>query len=67
MANIYQQDATARGYTVLVFVEAGASDLEGWVKPGTDYDDEFRMVCSYTGETLKVLGWNCLVEEMEDA
>lgn len=59
----FQAIAAAKGFTVEVFVEAGMSDLEGWVRPGTDYDDRFEMICGHTGETLKVNGWVCSIEE----
>jgi hypothetical protein len=59
--------AAIKGFTVAVFIEAGMSDLEGFAKPGTDYDDRFTIICGDTGDTLRVNGWNCLVHEGEDA
>lgn len=56
--------AALKGFTVPVFIEAGMSDLEGWAKPDTDYDDRFPIICGDTGDTLMVNGWNCLVEEV---
>jgi hypothetical protein len=58
-----QSQAALKGFTVPVFIEAGMSDLEGFAKPDTDYDDRFPIICADTGDTLMVNGWNCLVEE----
>ena len=60
----YQQAAAACGFTVEIMVQAGSADLEGWAKPGADYDDRFDMYCADTGEILWVKGWACLVEEV---
>lgn len=51
--------AAASGFTVPVNVDAGIYDLEGFVRPGTDYDDRFTMICGETGDTLRVNGWTC--------
>lgn len=51
--------AAAMGFTTRVCLEGPSCDLEGWVRPGTDYDDRFAMVEEDTGETLWVNGWLC--------
>jgi hypothetical protein len=35
----------------------GATDLEGLVPAGTDFDGTFLLICDLTGETLRVNGW----------
>lgn len=59
-----QSQAAAKGFVVEVFIEAGLSDLEGWARPNTDYDERFPIICADTGDTLMVNGWNCSVEEV---
>jgi hypothetical protein len=55
--------AIRQGYTVAVFIQAGVSDIDGWAKPGADYEDVFPVICQDTGDTLVICGWYCTVEE----
>lgn len=49
--------AAARGFTIPLFISSGSCDLEGFVRPGTDYDSRFPLICGDTGDTLMVNGW----------
>ena len=51
--------AAAKGFTLPVFVESGADDLQGFIRPDTDFDGQFVMICGETGDTLRVFGWLC--------
>lgn len=56
--------AARKGFTLEVFLAGPMADLEGFVKPGTDYDDRFPFICGDTGDLLMVNGW--LIESVEE-
>lgn len=48
--------ATERGYTVAIVAESDFHTLEGWVRPGEDFDGTFPMITD-DGDRLSVNGW----------
>lgn len=58
--------AERAGYTRHVAIEAGASDLYGYVKPDDDFDGTFTLIDDEDGTVYNVNGWICLMEDLED-
>lgn len=44
-------------------VSSGADDFDVFVPNDVDLDDEFTAICAETGETLRIRGWMCDIEE----